>query len=113
MACGMPMGDRVDAKNLQVYYWDGVAKKDAIAFSKYWKDNSFVGEDKQVIQLTKEGEGYVLKLIEKPAYHNERLTIDELSKLQELGRTLSREVFRGEQVEIVITDNTFRPIDRE
>lgn len=112
-ACGMPMGDRVDAENLQVYYIDGVKKSEAVAFAKYWKNNGFVGSRKQVVQLSKEEELYVIKLIERQMYHQQKLTIDERSKLQELERTLEKLIFDGNQAEIVITDNTFRPIERK
>lgn len=111
-ACGIPMGDRVDADNLQVYYLDGIKKNTAIEFAKYWKNNGFVGERKQVIQLSREEDQTIIKLIEREMYHNESLTVDEQSKLQQLERTLSKEIFDGE-VEIMITDNTFRPIERK
>ncbi len=106
------MGNRVDAKNLQVYYLEGVQKETAIKFAKYWKDNGFVGERKQVMQLEKAEDGYSLKIIERKMYHESALSIDEQSKLQELERTLEKEVF-NEDLTIIITDNTFRPIERE
>lgn len=113
-ACGIPMGDRVDVdtEDLQIYYLEGVEKTVAIKFAKYWKQNGFVGDRKQVIQISREEERYILKLIEREMYHEESLTIDERAKLQQLERTLEGEVFNGE-VEIIITDNTFRPIERK
>jgi hypothetical protein len=110
--CGMPMGNRVDSKNLKVYYQDVVEKDKAIAFATYWRDNGFVGEKEQVIQLDREEEGLlVVKLIEEQIYHEKELTIIELSLIQQLERDLKAEIFE-EEVLIVITDNTFRPIER-
>jgi hypothetical protein len=106
------MGNRIDANNLQVYYLEGVSKETAIEFATYWKNNDFVGDRKQVIQLDKDEDGYLLKLIERAIYHEETLEIDEQAKLQELERSLEDEVF-DENVTIVITDNTFRPIERK
>lgn len=110
--CGIPMGNRIDANNLQVYYLEGVSKATAIDFATYWRNNDFVGDRKQVIQLDKDENGYLLKLIEREIYHEETLEIDEQAKLQELERTLEDEVF-DDNVAIVITDNTFRPIERK
>lgn len=105
------MGDRIDAKNLQVYYLEGVPKQKAVDFAKYWKNNGFVDDRKQVVQLDKTKEGFTLKLIERAMYHEEPLSIDAQSKLQELEHTLEDEIF-NENVTIIITDNTFRPIER-
>jgi hypothetical protein len=110
--CGIPMGNRIDSKNLQVYYLEGVSKEKATAFARYWIDNGFVGERKQVIQLEKENEVYTVKLIERSMYHDQPLSIDEQAKLQELKRNLEVEVF-DTRTNIMITDNTFRPIERK
>jgi hypothetical protein len=111
-SCGMPMGNRVDANNLQVYYLDGVEKESAIRFARYWRDMGFIGEQQQVIQLDRDAEGtLILKLIEREIYHDEALNIQEISLIQQLQRDLAQEVF-NEPIFIVITDNTFRPIER-
>ena len=106
------MGDRIDSNNLQVYYLDGVTKKTATDFARYWINNGFVGERKQVIQLEKEKEVYKVKLIERAMYHQQPLSIDEQAKLQELKRNLESDVFNARTI-IIITDNTFRPIERK
>jgi hypothetical protein len=109
----MPMGNRIDSKNLRVYYQEGVAQKKAIAFATYWRDNGFVGDNEQVIQLDREENGVlVVKLIEEEIYHDKGLSIIELSLIQQLERDLKADVF-DEEVTIIITDNTFRPIDRD
>lgn len=111
-SCGMPMGNRVDSKNLKVYYQDGVNKEKAIAFATYWRDNGFVGEKEQVIQLDRDENGLLLvKLIEEEIYHENSLSIIETSLIQQLERDLKAEIFE-EEILIVITDNTFRPIER-
>lgn len=111
-SCGMPMGNRVDSNNLKVYYQDAVKKKKAIAFATYWRDNGFVGEKEQVIQLDRDEKGVLLvKLIEEEIYHEKALSIIETSLIQQLERDLQAQIF-DEEVLIVITDNTFRPIER-
>lgn len=112
VGCGIPMGNRIDAKNLQVYYLENVAKSTAITFAEFWIENGFVGERKQVIQLDKNKEGYSVKLIERSKYNQESLSIIERSQLQELEYTLEEQVF-GANASIIITDNTFRPIERK
>jgi hypothetical protein len=111
-SCGMPMGNRIDSKNLKVYYQDVVKKEKAIAFATYWRDNGFVGEKEQVIQLDRDEDGLlVVKLIEEDIYHENELSIIETSLIQQLERDLKAQIFY-EEVLIVITDNTFRPLDR-
>jgi len=113
-SCGMPMGDTVKTQDekLTVFYLEKVPKDKAIKFLKYWKNNGLIGEDPQVIQLDVLGNGAIaVKLIEKSTYQQKSLSIHEQSLLQELERNLEEEVFEQE-VTIIITDNTFRPIER-
>lgn len=113
-SCGMPMGNTVKTEDekLTVFYLEKVPKDKAIKFLKYWKNNGFIGEEPQIIQLDVTEDGTIaVKLIEKSTYHQKSLTIHEQSLLQELERNLEKEVFEQE-VTIIITDNTFRPIER-
>lgn len=113
-SCGMPMGDTVKTgdEKLTVFYLEKVPKEKAISFLKYWKNNGFIGEEPQVIQLEiLEDESIGVKLIEKSSLHEKPLSIHEKSLMQELERTLEKEIFEQE-VTILITDNTFRPIER-
>lgn len=107
--CGMNMGHRIDAENLSVYFLEEVPREKAIEFAKYWRDNDFVGERKQVIQLEKEKNSILVKIIERESYHVDEITITEEAMLQDLERLLAKEIFQMETI-IVITDNTFRPI---
>lgn len=109
VSCGVNMGDRIDTESLSVYFLPGVEKDQAVAFAEYWRDNGFLGENKQVIQLEKEKDVILIKLIENENFHNEPISITEEAMLQDLERYLKRNIFQRE-VEIVITDNTFRPI---
>jgi hypothetical protein len=114
LSCGMPMGNTVKTENekLTVYYLEKVPKVKAIKFLKYWKSNGFIGDNPQIIQLdVLENGSIAVKLIEKSIYHTASLSIHEESLLQELERSLERKVFEQE-VTIIITDNTFRPIER-
>lgn len=108
-SCGINMGTRIDNENLSVFFLEGVNKEKAIAFTEYWKNHGFVGERKQVIQLEKENNVILIKLIERKEYQNDDLTITEESMIQQLERDLTRNIFEQE-TRIVITDNTFRPI---
>lgn len=111
-SCGMPMGNRIDAKNLKVYYLEGVTKTEAVEFTKYWRDNGYIGEKEQTIQLDRDNNGIILiKLIENETYQDESITINELSLLHELQRNLEKFVFK-EEVSILITDNRFMPLEK-
>lgn len=109
IACQPKMGSRVDTGNLSVFFLQGVDKEKAIAFAEYWRDNGFVGERKQTIQLDRDGEVILVKLIENERFHEELINISEEAMLQQIERDLKRNVFQQE-VEIVITDNTLRPL---
>ncbi|PKR79982.1 hypothetical protein CW751_12210 [Brumimicrobium salinarum] len=103
------MGDRIDTKNLSVYFLDEVPKEKALEFARFWKSNGFIGTKKQTIQLEKKERQIIVKLIENEEFHSDHLTITEEALLQDLERELSKEVFHV-KTKILITDNTFRPI---
>jgi hypothetical protein len=109
LSCGIAMGDRIDNGNLSVYFLEGIPKDKAINFARYWRDNGFLGEDKQVIQLENDRNVVVVKIIEREMYHEDLLTITEEAMVQQLERDLKNNVF-NQDTEILITDNTFRPI---
>jgi hypothetical protein len=114
LSCGMPMGDTVKTadEKVTVFYLEKVPKQKAVKFLRYWKNNGFIGEEPQVIQLDLMNDDVIaVKLIEKSMYHEKSLSIHEQSLLQELERNLETEVF-NQEVSIIITDNTFRPIER-
>lgn len=108
-SCGVNMGTRIDKGNLSVFFMPSISQDKAILFANYWVENGFVGERKQVIQLDKEKDVIQVKLIERENYQDDLITINEEAILQQLERELKREVFLQE-TEIIITDNTFRPI---
>lgn len=103
------MGDRIDNGNLSVYFLEGIPKEKAIAFARYWRDNGYLDKRKQVIQLQNDRGVVVVKIIEREMYHDELLTITEEALIQQLERDLKRDVFNLD-TEVLITDNTFRPI---
>lgn len=112
--CGASLGDRIDSKNLHVYYMDGVSAQEAIDFATYWRDEGFVGDQKQTIQLIKNEYGELLvKLIEKKEYELLNLSLEEQASLSKLARTLEKEVFTATKVRIVPCDNTFRPLIKQ
>lgn len=113
-ACGASLGDRVDSENLSVYYLENISKEEAVSFAKFWRDNGFVGDKKQTIQLTQDDYKVILvKVIENEAYTMRDLSIDEQSLLSELSRTLERKVFKKKRARVVVCDNTFRPLVKE
>lgn len=109
LSCGISMGDRIDNGNVSVYYLETISQKDAIAFARYWRDNGFVGERKQTIQLDQKDNVIFIKLIERETYSEDPIDITEEAMLQDLERELRDKLFHKD-VRIVITDNTFRPI---
>lgn len=106
------MGDRVDIDELKVFYLEPFDKKEAIEFAKFWRDNGFIGNESQFIQLSiSENDIIQVKIIEKEKYHDQYLSIEEQALISDLERLLEKNVF-GKRVVIVITDNTFAEIER-
>jgi hypothetical protein len=106
------MGNRVDIDELKVFYLEPFEKNEAIKFAKFWRDNGYLGNAPQFIQLSiSENEIVQVKIIEKEAYHNEFLTIEEQALLSDLERLLEKNVFQ-KRTTIIITDNTFAEIER-
>lgn len=112
-SCGQSMGDRIDIDELKVFYLEPFEKNEAVKFAKYWRDNGFLGDEPQFIQLSISENNIVqIKLIEKEKYHNQYLSIKEQALLSDLERLLEKDVF-NKSVVITITDNTFAEIERE
>lgn len=109
LCCGISMGNRIDNGNLSVYFLEGIPNEKAIAFSRYWQEQGYVGDRKQVIQLEKGEHNIVVKIIEREMFQEDGLTITEESMIQQIERNLKRDIF-NQEVEVMITDNTFRPI---
>lgn len=113
-SCGNPMGDMVKTNNLDVYYMNGIKKEQAVAFTKFWKRNGFIGKDAQTIQLEIiENDIVNVNLIEKKTYQNKAITYEEQLTLNKLQKMIRDSVFTKNRVNIVITDNTFKPLERE
>lgn len=108
------MGDMVKTNSLDVYYINGIKKEQAVAFTKFWKRNGLIGKDSQTIQLEIiENEIVNVNLIEKKTFQNKTITYEEQLVLNKLQKMISDSVFTKNRVKIVITDNTFKPLERE
>lgn len=108
------MGDIVKTKNLDVYYINGVDKQQAVAFTRFWKRNGFIGKDKQTIQLDLSSNDIVnVNVIEKKFYQNKPLTLQDQMFLTKIQTMIRDSVFENKRVNIVITDNTFKPLQRD
>lgn len=102
-------GDKVSKDYLEVYYKDGISKEQAQKVLDYflpiWKDSSDKSKDKS-IQLSKNGDTInfmmvsIMSVIEK---------MDE-NTFYQTGNEISDDLFNGAPVNVVLTDNKFKPI---
>lgn len=108
------MGDIVKTNNLDVYYINGISKENAVKFTQFWKRNGFIGDDKQTIQLEMLDNNIVhVNLIEKKFYQNKPLNLEEQISITRIQKMITDSVFNKNWVTIVITDNTFKPLQRD
>ncbi len=114
LSCGNPMGDIVKTQNLDVYYINGVNKEDAVKFTKFWKRNGFIGKAHQTIQLELLKNNIVqVNLIEKKVFQDQPILLKEQIMLTRIQKMIRDSIFSKNRVNLVITDNTFKPLDRD
>jgi len=78
----------------------------------FWKKEGLMTGKKQDVKLKRTKKGYDLMLISIKRKKMEELTFEEISSLTILRRNLQQEVFKDKQVDIVLTDESFKPLFR-
>ncbi len=110
--CVDSIDSQVSGGKFTVHFSDVEDKPLATAIVGFWKENALMTEKKQDVKLVHTDIGYDLYLISPTRKNIEALTFEELKALTELHSKLQREVFKENELSVVITDDQFTPLFR-
>lgn len=98
--------------NLKVHFTDPKDKPLAKSLALFWKNEKLITGKKQDIKLIRTEQGYDLCLISPTRKTPDQLSFDELKALNDLEVMLGNQVFKDKLVQIVVTDEKFKPLFR-
>jgi hypothetical protein len=98
---------KVDGTKAEVFYkGEGVTEADAKKVGDFLKDEGFLTKDKGAsIQITKEGEAYVVRFVYNKEYYDKTVGLENVFK--QYGIKMSKQIFDGKKVTIALADNKF------
>ncbi len=103
-------GNRVEGGELTVYFDRNVDLDKASSIAKYWKDNNLITGKQQDLKLTYSDSTYYLHMIKQNDLDLGQFDLKEQMLLIELQKDLTASVFRGADLELIISDDHFKPL---
>lgn len=94
-------GEKVEFKNLEVYYKDGASKEDAEKLGKYLEPLFEKNTETVTFQLQKSDETYIVRFVVKDGYEKNPESIEQFQALQ---IAVSNEVFEGAAIDLNLCD---------
>ncbi len=102
-------GDKVNIEGTkgEVYYKDGASQADARKLGDFLKsDGFFTNERAASVQVSKDGDSYVIRFVYTKDYYEKHPALDDFFKNYD--ETMSRELFGGKPINIMLTDKYFK-----
>ncbi len=110
-SCAKGYGNKLTAKNLNVYFEQKKDEKAANALGKFWQDKGLVGEREQNIMLRSDKDFYYIYLIQTKDYREIPMNFQEHKLLLELQEELDSVVFKATKpCKIVISNERFQEL---
>lgn len=109
-SCVESSGSEVSGGNFTVHFDNPKDKKLAEEVVNHWKEEDLLTGKNQDVKLVRTKSGYELYLISVSRQSAEEMSFEEISALNTLQRGLNKKIFREKHVELVITDENFKPI---
>lgn len=110
-SCSKGYGNKLTAKNLNVYFESKDQEKKANSLGKFWQNKGLVGDREQNVKLSKSNGSYYVHLILSEEFKNQDITFNEQKLLLELQREMDTTIFKGDLgCQILICDNEFKPL---
>lgn len=110
-SCSKGYGNKLTAKNLNVYFESKYQEEKANSLGKYWQSKGLVGDREQNIKLSKSNGSYYVHLILSEEFKNQDITFNEQKLLLDLQKEMDSTIFKGDHgCQILICDNEFKPL---
>jgi hypothetical protein len=99
---------KVEGTKGEIYYkGDGVTENDAKKVGDFLKNDGFLDNEKAAsLQVTKEGETYIVRFVYDKAYFDKTAGLEDFFKIYTA--KMSKNVFDGKKVNIVLSDKQFK-----
>ncbi len=108
--CSGGYGNKLEGKNLNVYFVDRSDEALAQDLGKFWKENDLVGQAEQNIRLVKRKGVYDVQLIATEPGEGQDLVFIEMKRLIQLRQQLDTTVFKNKKgCRLVVCDDRFKP----
>lgn len=108
-SCGESYGDRIKVEELEVYYLAPGDSTLAHQVALYFIDEGLASGERQSLQLSRGGGGYVLKMILNDPKQN-KLTQEEIDLLNWHEKLIGNTIFEGAKLEIELADPHFETV---
>ncbi|MEN9401032.1 MAG: hypothetical protein RL632_2135 [Bacteroidota bacterium] len=109
-ACSGGYGNKLEGKNLNVYFVDRNDEALAQDLGKFWKENNLVGQSEQNIRLVNRKGKYDVQLIASEQDKSQDLVFIEMKLLIQLRQQLDTTVFKNKKgCRLVVCDDRFKP----
>ena len=109
-SCAQDEGHKITGGNLTVHFEDANDQALATEIAHFWKDNDLIASQPHDIKLSKHKDGYRLGLIAGNKEDAKNMIFKERKALQDLQNMLKDSIFQTKTIEIIITDDRFKPI---
>jgi hypothetical protein len=110
VSCGQNYGNKLESKELDVYFSNSAVENLARKLGKYWKENNLLGAKKQFLRLDKSSNFYSIHLIHSGQFKVQNMSFDERKLLKQLQDSLQKNVFSNNEVHVLICDEQFNPL---
>lgn len=109
IGCGENYGNKLESKELDIYYTDKNDEDLAREIAFFWKKTKMLGAKKQFLQLSRNKNLIQLKLIPSDKFDIEKLSFDERLTLKILQDSLNNDLQMSE-LELVIANRQFKTV---
>jgi hypothetical protein len=109
VACSQDHGSKLESAEMDIFFTNQSDEEIARKIAVYWKENHFLGDKKQFLQLNRKGKSLELKLIAKEKFSVASFSFDERALLKGLQDSLQK-VVEPEHLELVIADKQFNTL---
>ena len=98
---------KIEGTKGEIYYkGDGVTESDAKKTGEFLKDIFFTSDKAASVQISKEGEEYLLRFVYNKSIYDTLKGADNAFKI--IAAQASKEVFGGKKVNIALADDSFK-----
>lgn len=109
-SCSGDYGNKIIGGELSVFFVNAEDEQLAVDLAKYFKNRNLLSGQKQDVQLVREKDVHIVKVIAVDPKEAKSMPLNERKLLLELQKELQDSVFTENSVELVVCNEKFEPI---